>query len=427
MRDTIIKLFNLEPSELEDVEVTHTDYSVFIFVTLKRKFQRCPDCGCSTKVIHDYRERTLAHPIINDAFTTIVFKQRRYRCINCDKIFPEANPFAFPNKRVSKFVVLRVMKMLKNPRVTFTMAAKEIGISTSSVIRIFDKYAGITPISLPVCLGIDEVYAIKYKQKIFACVLVDLNSNQIYDLLPSRKKAELCAYFSRIPREERCKVKYVCMDMYQLYKDVAEVYFPEAKICVDSFHVVKLICNACDNVRIRIMKQFDTSSEEYQLLKNFNWLLRKSYQNVKKSEYINLKKYYYLFDSQYVMPDTLINMMISFNVELELAYSLKEEYLYWNKRVDESNAERFVAHMAEEFASYGIRELSSVAKTLRNWQSEIVNSFNHHKGRRISNGPVESVNSRIKVVKRNGNGYSNFERFRKRVIYSLNEDSSIKI
>ena len=102
-------------------------------------------------------------------------------------------------------------------------------------------------------------------------------------------------------------------------------------------------------------------------------------------------------------------------------------FLYWNKRVDESNAEKFVAHMAEEFASYGIRELSSVAKTLRNWQSEIVNSFNHHNGRHISNGPVESVNSRIKTVKRNGNGYSNFERFRKRVIYSLNEDSSIKI
>lgn len=175
------------------------------------------------------------------------------------------------------------------------------------------------------------------------------------------------------------------------------------------------------------MKQFDTSSEEYQLLKNFNWLLRKSYQKVKKNEYINLKKNYYLFDSQYVMPDTLINMMISFDVEPELADSLKEEYLYWNKRVDESNAERFVAHMAEEFASYGIRELSSVAKTLRNWQPEIVNSFNRYQGRRISSGPVESVNSRIKVVKRNGNGYSNFERFRKRVIYSLNENSSIKI
>lgn len=40
-------------------------------------------------------------------------------------------------------------------------------------------------------------------------------------------------------------------------------------------------------------------------------------------------------------------------------------------------------------------------------------------------GPVESVNSRIKLIKRNANGYRNFERFRKRVLYSLNRNSFI--
>ena len=43
--------------------------------------------------------------------------------------------------------------------------------------------------------------------------------------------------------------------------------------------------------------------------------------------------------------------------------------------------------------------------------------------RHISNGPIESVNSRIKLIKRNANGYRNFERLRKRVLYSLNRKS----
>ena len=51
----------------------------------------------------------------------------------------------------------------------------------------------------------------------------------------------------------------------------------------------------------------------------------------------------------------------------------------------------------------------------------------HVDGQRISNGPIESVNSRIKVIKQNGNGYRNFECFKLRVLYSLNDNSSIKI
>ena len=427
MKDTIIKSFNLEPSELQDVEIVSSDFTVYAIVTLRIRHQRCPVCGCSTKRVHDYHKRTLTHSVINDVYTTIVFNQRRYRCVNCDKSFPEANPFAYPNRRTSKYVVLRVMKMLKNPRMTFTQVADAVGLSTSSVIRIFDKYAGVTPISLPTCLCIDEVYAIKYKQRIYACVLVDMQTSQIYDLLPTRKKADLSAYFSRISRDERCKVKYVCMDMFQLYKDVAEVYFPNAKLCVDSFHVVKLINYAFTTVRVRVMKSFETFSEEYQLLKHFNWLLSKNSSKLDLYEHIDLHKYYYCFDSQYVTPKVIIEKMLSWSYELNAAYSMKEEYAYINSTSTAENAEQRIDNFIAELVLYDVKELTNVARTLRHWKKEIVNSFDRVGGQRISNGPIESVNSRIKVIKQNGNGYRNFERFKLRVLYALNEDSAIKI
>ncbi len=131
----------------------------------------------------------------NNVYTSIIFNQRRYRCTSCDKSFPETNPFAFPNRRVSTYVILRVMKMLRNPRMTFTQVADEVGLSVSSVSRIFDRYAGVTPVAMPKCLCIDEIYAIKYKQKIYACVLVDMQTSQVYDLLPTRRKADLSGFF----------------------------------------------------------------------------------------------------------------------------------------------------------------------------------------------------------------------------------------
>lgn len=39
MKDTIIKLFNLEPSELHDVEIVSTDHTVYAIITLNVRHQ----------------------------------------------------------------------------------------------------------------------------------------------------------------------------------------------------------------------------------------------------------------------------------------------------------------------------------------------------------------------------------------------------
>ena len=90
------------------------------------------------------------------------------------------------------------------------------------------------------------------------------------------------------------------------------------------------------------------------------------------------------------------------------------------------SAPRNIHNFIAELFLYDIRELTRIARMLRHWKSEIINSFDRVNGQRISNGPIESVNSRIKVIKQNGNGYRNFERFKLRVLYSLNDNSSIK-
>ena len=117
--------------------------------------------------------------------------------------------FAMPGRRISKYTILRVMNMLKDPRVTFAMAAKEASVSVTTAEHIFDAHAGISSMPLPAILCMDEVYAVKYHQKVYACVLADFKSSQVYDLLPDRKKYTLAKYFSSISRDTRKTVKYV--------------------------------------------------------------------------------------------------------------------------------------------------------------------------------------------------------------------------
>ena len=76
-----------------------------------------------------------------------------------------------------------------------------------------------------------------------------------------------------------------------------------------------------------------------------------------------------------------------------------------------------------DFRVSGIISFEELAGTLNNWKQEIVNSFCIYNGVRVSNGPIEGRNSLIKKFLKLANGYSNFYRFRNRIIYSLNRYS----
>ena len=75
-----------------------------------------------------------------------------------------------------------------------------------------------------------------------------------------------------------------------------------------------------------------------------------------------------------------------------------------------------------------------IAKTLSTWKEYISNSFvsikdcldDNGKVRRLSNGPIEGINSMIEKNNANENDYTNFERFKNRCIYVINKDYIIR-
>lgn len=72
------------------------------------------------------------------------------------------------------------------------------------------------------------------------------------------------------------------------------------------------------------------------------------------------------------------------------------------------------------------KNLKNLGKFLIHWQEKVKNSFFRYLGKRLSNDPIEGVNSRIKTILKSANGYTNFNRLRNRIMYSLNKDIPIK-
>lgn len=60
----------------------------------------------------------------------------------------------------------------------------------------------------------------------------------------------------------------------------------------------------------------------------------------------------------------------------------------------------------------GLKSFQGFVTTLRNWRDYILNYFHE----RWSNGFAEGMNNKIKLLKRRGFGYTNFDHFRLRVL-----------
>lgn len=130
----------------------------------------------------------------------------------------------------------------------------------------------------------------------------------------------------------------------------------------------------------------------------------------------------------------LIKYMLDIDDELKLAYELSEEYREFNKTANEENCKEQLEDLIIKFFNSKLEPFIEVAKTLSTWKEYILNSFitikdcfdEDGKPRRLSNGPIEGINSMIEKININDNGYSNFDRFKNRCIYVINKEYIIR-
>ena len=138
--------------------------------------------------------------------------------------------------------------------------------------------------------------------------------------------------------------------------------------------------------------------------------------NEKKIYNHTLEGYYNYYD--------ILEFMVRHDPVLDLAYDLKYELDEFYSRSNEKNALKNIEELIISFRNSQIKEMMDFGNTLVKWKYEIVNSFVPANGRRISNGLIENRNKSIKLLKHSSNGYLNWHRFKTRIMYSLNKDST---
>ena len=383
---------------------------------------RCPYCNKFTKKVHDWlKPIQIKYVKIAEYPVILLVHKRRFDCDKCSKRFTEEMYLNNNNKKLSNKLEQKILKDLKEPTLNIRYIANLNHVSETSVRRILERAVDLPEYQrlLPSVLSFDEFKADTNKGK-YAFIVNDLLHKKTIDILPSRKKEDLVSYFTKA--ENRSAVQYVVSDMYEPYLLVTTICFPKAKYVVDRFHYIRYIMDALDKIRIRLQKENGYNSKEYRLLKNKKnaSLLRKYGIEIDWFVYTKRYKNGHMVD---VLPKEALDELFEIDEDLKYGYQLKELFLDIVHHSDYEHAEIELRSWIDLCNTSKIEEFESAAMTIDNWLPYIVNSFID---KRFSNGYTEGLNNKIKVIKRNGYGYRNFDFFRKRVMYILKEEISGK-
>ena len=283
----------------------------------------------------------------------------------------------------------------------------------------------------------------------YSLIINDPIHRETLDILKSRKKEDLIAYFFKI--ENRKNVNAVIIDLYVPYKEVIKVCFPKAIIVADPFHYTNHVIEALDKVRMRLVHESETNKKTYEyymfknrvnkglLLKSFSetkYELKKKEEQLEKYEKGRSKKepknkfedYWYgkikiKKNNKFIEITRVerLDQMLQLSDELLKAYNLKEDFLRIINNVKTDDIKRELKNWIKKSKESNIPEMISVAGTIDNWFEEVVNSLKNDK---YNNGFTEANNNVIDKIISVSYGYKNFEFFRLRTLTILQKGYS---
>lgn len=347
----------------------------------------CPTCS-SALYRHGSQRQAYMDAPMHGKRVLIEIERKRYRCKVCGKTLFEPLKSMDSKRQATNRLITYIESHCT--RKTFADLSREIGVDDKTIRHIFDDYVSrkkeTVHFETPEVLGIDELKIIGQ----YRAMITNVEKLTMFDMLPTRNKADLIAYFRKLPDKE--KVKVLTMDLWSVYRQVAQEQFPGRLVVADRFHVVRMANDSIERLRKAIRKGLDTKTRLK--LKDDRFILLSRWHNLTESQREKLEQWTALFPA------------------LGAAYEAKEAFHDIYRHTNKADAMKAAAAWEQSIdpaVDWAFREAKGA---LRSWWAEIFNYYDYP----TSNAYTESINNIAKGMNRMGRGYS-FEVIRARLLY----------
>jgi transposase len=264
------------------------------------------------------------------------------------------------------------------------VAWRTVGAIITRVVA--DARAAHDPFDGLVRIGIDEISYKRHHR--YLMVVVDHDSGRLVWAAPGRDKRALGEFFELLGPERAALVRLVSADAAAFIAEMVAEHCPNATLCIDPFHVVAWATDALDAVRIKVWEDVRRRGNRGEALKvrNCRYALWKNPEHLSAGQRAKLA---WIAESNrplyraYLLKEQL---RACFAVKGEQALPMLNAWLGWAVR---SKIEVFI----------------EVARRIVNHLDGIQAALLH----RLSNGLVESTNTKIRLLTRIAFGFRNPE------------------
>ena len=368
-------------------------------VRLRRFKRRCR--GCRAR----WHEVTLAGRF-ERRFVTVPIGRRRQeillhghiqRCRRCGRRLREPVYFTKGRQRYTRSFGVFVLYLCE--KATIKDVAEIAGIGWDTVKEIFKsdlrrrlKKRSLANVRL---IAVDE-FAIRKKHS-YLTIVLDLENGRVLWSGIGRRAETLIPFLQKL-RRCRAPVQAVAMDMWQPYFAAVKKVFPAVTIVHDPFHIVQMVNRAIDNGQRELAKQLPKTIRSRRGLR---FVLLRAHETLDER---GLK---------------ILEELMKINQPLYKAYLLKEQLRQLWSFGSFLIAFYFLEQWLDQARQTGLRSFKRLAKTIEKHSTEILNWYQFP----ISTGPLEGLNNKAKVLKRQAYGYRDLEYFQLRLAFIANAKS----
>jgi transposase len=395
---------------LEDIEITEikfrSDNKLLIRVKSTKEETPCRQCGGPTKPHGQGRTLELRHLPIFGKECIIEITPPRGICERCDNHPTTTQTLSWYNRNGHYTKAYEKHILLSLVHSTLADVSIKENISEQTIQLLVDKsiaekidWKAIKAIGI---LGIDEIALKKGYQDFLSLITSRVDGViTILGVIKGRKKADIKAFFSLIPKNKQKTIAAVCCDMYEGYMNAAKEVFGESvPVVVDRFHVAKLYRKFLVSIRKKELSRLrkELTTEEYQLLKPAIAILVKQKESYSREDKLKLEP------------------LFKYSPALKAAYRLARQLTaIFNTHHRKVKAINKINSWIEKVKSSDINCFDVFIKTLNKYKEEVVNYFI----KRHTSGFVEGFNNKVKVMKRRCYGIFNLKHFFQRLFLDL--------
>jgi transposase len=232
------------------VSVTFAAAGVIVGVRRRRRRPVCP-CGWKGRAVYDRTVRRWRHLDLGGSKLWLQGEIRRLECRRCQRVRTEAVEWARPGARLTRdFEDVVAWLAQRTDKTTITKLLRTSWETVAAiVVRVVADHLDGRRLDGLYRIGVDEISYRRHAR--FLTVVADHDRDgAVVWASEGRDAATLEAFYDELGADRCAALQAVSLDLGRAYWSATNRRAPQARQCVDPFHLVKLANEAVDKARL---------------------------------------------------------------------------------------------------------------------------------------------------------------------------------